>query len=250
MATFDDALAGTVGADWMQGRSVFGGLQAAIGVRAMRAVLAADDVPLRTLQVTFVAPIAAGGVRATARVLRAGRSATHVEARIGDAMVAIGVFGRARASTARVVPVRPPVVAGAPVELRHVAGESPAFLQHFRARWLRGDPPFSGATGTAHVVELGLRAGARGATECDVVALADVVPPLALSHLRAPANGSTLTWMLELVADRFDHHPLDGWRVDAELVAARDGYTSQSVMLWAPDGSPAAISRQCMLVFG
>jgi hypothetical protein len=38
--------------------------------------------------------------------------------------------------------------------------------------------------------------------------------------------------------------------VDAELVAARDGYTSQSVMLWAPDGTPVAISRQSMLVFG
>ena len=87
-------------------------------------------------------------------------------------------------------------------------------------------------------------------TEAHVLAIADFIPPIALSHLRAPANGSTLTWMLELLADRFDHLPLAKWRLDAELVAARDGYTNQSVLISAPDGSPIALSRQSMLVFG
>src|SRR5579864_204174 len=67
--------------DWMQGRSVFGGLQAALTVRAMRASVP-REIPLRVLQMVFVAPVGPGPVDVRAGVLRAGKSATHVEARI------------------------------------------------------------------------------------------------------------------------------------------------------------------------
>ena len=62
----------TVPADWMQGRSVFGGLQSALALRAMRAFVAAE-VPLRALQTTFIAPVS-GAVTLEARVLRTGKS--------------------------------------------------------------------------------------------------------------------------------------------------------------------------------
>jgi hypothetical protein len=87
-------------------------------------------------------------------------------------------------------------------------------------------------------------------TEGHVISIADFIPPVALSHLDSPAPGSTLTWMLEFLRDDVGKLPLTGWRVDAELVAARDGYTSQSVMVFGPDGTPVALSRQSMLVFG
>ena len=87
-------------------------------------------------------------------------------------------------------------------------------------------------------------------TEGHVVAIADFIPPVALSYLDTPAPGSTLTWMLQFLRDDWGGLSLDGWRVDAELVAARDGYTSQTVMVWGPDGAPVALSHQSMLVFG
>jgi hypothetical protein len=68
--------------------------------------------------------------------------------------------------------------------------------------------------------------------------------------MRKPSPGSSLTWMLEFLSDRFEDLPLDGWRVDAELVAARAGYTSQSTMVWGPGGEAVALSRQSMVVFG
>ena len=241
--------------DWMQGRSVFGGVQAALALRAMRAHVPAQT-PLRTLQITFVAPIA-GQLRARATVLRAGANAVHVEARLAGidgalAMLAIGVFGTPRASAVSIAPLQ---LAVSPqdttVELGYVRDEMPAFIQHFDARWLRGALPFTASTERHHVIDVGLReADDVRATEAHVLALADFIPPIGLSFLHAPANGSTLTWMLELLADRFDHHAPRGWRVDGELIAARDGYTNQSVALWAPDGTPAALSRQSMLVFG
>ena len=105
------------------------------------------------------------------------------------------------------------------------------------------------ATRTDHVLEVGL-CDDGPATEGHVLAIADFIPPIALSHLKAPAPGSTLTWMIEMLADRVDTLGLDRGRIDAQLAAARDGYTSQSVMVWGPGGEPVAMSRQSMVVFG
>src|SRR6476620_7105620 len=68
--------------DWLQGRTLFGGLQAVVGLAAMRSL--APAAPLRSLQVTFLAPVPGGPVTARAQILRSGKSATHVESRIVD----------------------------------------------------------------------------------------------------------------------------------------------------------------------
>jgi len=43
---------------------------------------------------------------------------------------------------------------------------------------------------------------------------------------------------------------LDGWRIDAQMMAADSGYTNQSLVLWGPGGVPVALGRQSMVVFG
>jgi acyl-CoA thioesterase len=238
--------------DWTQGRSVFGGLQSALALRAMR-TLVAQDVPLRTLQTTFIAPVPPGPVRAEARVLRTGKSASHVEARLvegGDTLALVtAVFGQARPSAVTVAPTQSEVPCERPVPLRYVPGVTPSFTRHFVAAWRRGGLPFSGNPLPEAVVDLAMN-DTGTATEAHVLAIADLIPPVALSILKTPAPGSSLTWMLEFFTDRYDHLPLQGWRVDAKLVAARDGYTSQSTMVWGPGGVPVAISRQSMVVFG
>ena len=240
-----------VGADWMQGRTVFGGLQAAFALRAMRALV--PGIPLRTLQGTFLAPVPAGTMRAQARVLRTGKNATHIEARLVDGgtpqALLVGVFGAQRASAVRVVPAQPAVDASRALEVPYVAGVFPAFTQHFRSRWLAGKPPYTGDTQTRHVIDVSMRDSAQAA-EGHVIAIADFMPPVALSHLKSPAPGSTLTWMLEMLAERFDGLSLEHWRVDVDLQAALGGYTSQSVVVWGPGGEPLALSRQSMVVFG
>jgi acyl-CoA thioesterase len=242
--------------DWMQGRSVFGGLQAALALRAMRTLV--PETPLRTLQTTFIAPVA-GVVSVQARILRTGKNATHVEARIaeGDATqaIVIGVFGTARSSAVSrklapraFAPSQPPLM-----ELPFGAGGGalggPQFSTHFQVRWHQGEIPFSGGSSTSHVLELAID-DEGPASEAHVLAFADFPPPVALSLLSAPAPGSTLTWMLELLVDRVDHVPTSGVRVEVELIAARDGYTSQALAMFAASGEPIALGHQCMLVFG
>src|SRR5204862_7431646 len=163
-----DGLSVEVGDDWLQGRSLFGGMQAAIGLRAMRSSVP-EALPLRTLQVTFVGPVPAGPVRAVARVLRQGGSATIAEARLvqGDETLAllVGVFGKARSSVVARALVQPQLPAASPKTMPGVPGMTPSFMQHFRARWLRGGIPFSASTEPEASLELDLLDGAAGATE-------------------------------------------------------------------------------------
>ncbi len=243
----------TVGDDWLQGRSVFGGLQAAIAVAAMRSQLPAG-LPLRTLQMTFIAPVPAGQVRAVAQLLRSGKSAVHAQARLEDEhggllALVIGVFGTGRASrVARVPELAADTSQATPTPLPFLPGITPNFMQHFAVSLRHGALPFSAKPVTVNRFEVGVRDDG-GTSEWHLLSIADFVPPVALSWMDGASPGSSLTWMLELLVEDYAAQPLAGWRVDAELVAARDGYTSQSTWIAAPDGTPVALSRQSMVVF-
>ncbi len=237
--------------DWMQGRSAFGGLQGAFALEAMRTLVDAS-FPLRTFQMTFVAPIGEGECTTLASVLRAGKNTMHVEARIigGQETLAqaIGVFGHARESiVTRDLP--PPPAKKAGTSLPYVPKLMPSFFQHFDVKLLDGGLPFSGKPVHRNVYELGLK-DASNATDAHLIALADFVPPVGLSWMPKPTPGSSMTWMLEFLDQTFVQQPLSGWLVDAEMIAARDGYTSQSTTLWSPAGVPTVLSRQSMVVFG
>jgi hypothetical protein len=239
--------------DWLQGRTLFGGLQAVMGLAAMRSL--APDAPLRSLQVTFLAPVPGGIVQARARILRSGKSATHVEARIvdGDNTLAlmVGVFGLPRSSAVTLRPQQPRVTPEDPVELPFVPGVAPNFTQHFKARWIVGGRPWSGIEKPGSVIELAMR-DQGNATESHVIAMADFLPPIALSYLKTPVAAASLTWMLELLTEDVSSLslPLDGWRIDATMTAAHGGYINQSSTLWGPGGVPVALGRPTMVVFG
>jgi hypothetical protein len=122
-------------------------------------------------------------------------------------------------------------------------------VQNLNMRWLHGAIPFSGVPLQRSVLGVGLPEEGR-ASEEHVVALADAVPPVALSFMNVHVAASSLTWTLEMLTDSVSALPLQGYVLDAELVAGGHGYTSQSVSVWGPGGEPLALSRQSMVVFG
>ncbi|MBL8299465.1 MAG: thioesterase family protein [Rhodanobacteraceae bacterium] len=248
----DNRIQVEVSDDWMQGRSVFGGLQAAIAVAAMRSL--APDLPLRTLQMTFIAPVPMGTVRAVAVLLRSGKSTQHIQARIEDGSgallaLAIGVFGSGRPSRVqRELPIDRLHETGTSTGLPFLPGNTPNFLQHFGVTLHEGALPF--ANTPVHTNRYSLDLHDEGTTtEWHLLAIADFVPPVALSWMDSAVPGSSLTWMLELLVEDYTTQPLQGWQIGAELVAAGDGYTSQSTWIIAPDGRAVALSRQSMVVF-
>jgi acyl-CoA thioesterase len=252
MTHHDGGFTASASDDWRQGRSIFGGLQGALALRAMRGS-APQGLPLRVLQVAFIAPLDIGPFEIHTQVLRSGKSTMHVEARLVEngqtATQALGIFGRGRPSRVERVPEPTPVPHQEPMLAPFVAGLTPNFTQHFAMRWLYGGFPFSNTKVPLAVIEVSLTDSAKTREE-HVVAIADAIPPVALSMLETIAPGSSLTWTLEMLRDHFDDLPLAGWRLHAELNAGREGYTSQSVLVCDPRGAPAALSHQSMVVFG
>lgn len=247
----DGAAALEVPEDWLQGRTLFGGMQAVVALAAMRSLEPA--APLRSLQVTFLAPVPGGPVKARAQLLRRGKNATHVEARLVDGdntlAVLVGIFGLPRASAVSVRPGQAAVTPAKPIELPWIPGVTPAFTRHFKARWIRGGPAWSGIQEPGSVIELGMRDSGQ-ATESHVLAMADFIPPIALSYLTSPVPAASLNWMLEMLVEDVASLPLEGWRVDAQMTAAHGGYINQSLVLWGPGAVPVALGRQTMVVFG
>ena len=252
-------------ADWLQGRTAFGGLTSAIALQAMRDVAGRDwpaGAALRALQTNFIAPVAQGAVTVAVQVLREGRNVRQVLARVlqgGDvSAVLVGVFASARDTTLPPLePARPPPAhdiddlppappSRVPPALR------PAFIRHFDMRWAAGAPPFSGAGSWEAQIHLRLTDpdAASLPAELLTVLLADAPPSPATSHFTRPSAASSVSWALELRPLPPDE-PLAGWwRSDNRTVAAGDGYTNQQFMLWSPGGRLAALSYQVVTLYG
>lgn len=250
---------------WANGRTVFGGLQVALGVRAMRGVLdttlgaGKGDVAalqLRSLQTTFVTPVAASApVVLRAGFLRAGRSATHARCDLlQDGQVActmVAIFGAPRPSRIT-LDIPKPEVQVDPESLRdmpYIPGITPEFLQHLQLRWGVGRLPYSGHDEPHSTIFARLRDAGCNAEDA-LIALADSIPTPALSMLEKPAPATSINWMLELIGDPglLDRN---GWSlIGTDVRAGADGYLSQTSVLWGPGGHAFSVSHQSVAIFG
>lgn len=249
----------TVPADWLQGRTVFGGMQMALAGRAMRQAMPDEcrDLPLRSAQMTFVGPVFGNEpIRLRARTLRRSKSTVHarcdIEAPDGSvACTVVGIFGVARPSQfVREMPVPDP--GRRPQDLASPAASSypiPAFMKHFEARWAVGDPPFSGSTEPRSLIYARLRDRECGAEDA-LLALADVIPTPVLSMLTRPAPASSLSWMIEILRDPGALDYRDWVLIDTEVRAGTAGYLSQTSVLYGADGHAYSVSHQTVGVFG
>jgi acyl-CoA thioesterase len=248
----------TVPPDWLQGRTAFGGMQAAIAVRAMREALpeAARALPLRAAQTTFIGPVPGDTeIKTEAVVLRVGRSTCHArcdllhEGRIACSVT--GIFGAPRTSVfVKELPHPEPGVGPDDRAVATFAGAAaPAFIQHIEQRWAYGSVPFSGAAEPRSMIYVRLK-DKRCEPEHALVALADAIPTPVLSVLQTPTPAVSLNWMLEILRDpaRLD---LDEWvLIDTDVRAGTDGYLSQTSVLYGADGHAYSVSHQTVGVFG
>lgn len=246
----DGQLTATVSENWLQGRSVYGGVQAALASEAMRSLSA--DLPIRTLQATLCSPIPAGVITINVKLLRESKNTRQIEARIVDGeetlALFIGIFGRNRESEVQLDFTRP--------EPQHDGQKMPwfdgmpVFLKNFDATLRKGHFPTAGKKDTEHWFQLSVKDSAASTSLAHVLALADFPPPIGLSWLKTFTRASTMTWMLNFTGHGFDDQGLENWFIDVHLDSAQDGYTQQTVTLYAPDGYAIARGTQCMVVFG
>jgi acyl-CoA thioesterase len=240
--------------DWRQGRTLFGGLQAALSVRAMRSALGAP-LPLRALQASFVGPSASDPLSLATRVLRRGKNVTFVECELCDgdnvACKTLGVFGTPRTSAAHIAPPRlvVPVDPETLSDLPFIPGVTPNFTQFLALRWASGAPPFSGGSDARTQVFARFRSPVSD-PEVELIALSDALPSPVISMMREPTQSSSLSWLFELFSEPKATAPGSWWFLDNEVIAGHDGYASQSSLLCDASGEAIAVSRQSVAVFG
>ncbi len=237
---------------WSQGRSAFGGLSAAFAITAMNKRVDAQT-PLRSLMVSFIAPIPPGEVQVETHIQRQGKNVTQLSASVFSqgqlCLQAMGVYGRGRPATAS-----PPTDQFNPlpreqgIAFEDHARRLPSFLSYFEGCWAGGGLPFSGRKETTldlwarHLDDL-----AQFPAE-QICAIADIPPPVMLSHFTTPTPASSLTWSLEFIVPPPDVNA-EWFYLHFDLDSAADGYTQQSGRIYAEDGRLCALTRQCMVYF-
>lgn len=241
-------------ASWSQGRSAFGGLAAAFAVTAMRKLLDRPQ-PMRSLMVSFIAPIPPGAVAVSAKIQRSGKNVTQMTAdvmangQIG--LQAMGVFGNPRPA----ISIAPesnfsPIPREQGISFASHAKRLPHFLAYFDGYWVGGGRPFSGtrdrnlAMWVKHKTELSAFPAEK------LISICDIPPPVILSYFDTPpVPASSLTWALEFVVPP-ETIVGDWFYLEFYAEAAADGYTQQSGRIFDETGRLCALSRQCMVYFG
>ena len=245
----ETGLIATIPDNWMQGRTSYGGLSAALALEAARGL--ADDLPpLRSAQVSFVGPLA-GEVSVTARMLRRGRNASWVSAEVtsaaGVGLVATFVFMGPVESSLHLNDV--PMPAGyTPVDdaLPLPAGVGPGFIDNFDRRFgLPRDKQRGGE------ICWWLRVKDRSGIDPMVgtMMVADGLPPGVLFLLGGRAAVSSMTWIVNLLTP--EPASPDGWYLlRAAGNYAENGCSSQDMALWDSTGRPIAAGMQAIALFG
>jgi acyl-CoA thioesterase len=247
-----DAWIVTISNDWLQGRTVYGGLGAALCLEAtLRAI--PDLPPLRSAQFSFIGP-ATGQLRMQPALLRRGKSTVFAGVDLtgedGLATRAILCFGAARSSPLAIntigeqrpaVPDQcPPFFAGAPPYLY--------FLQHIDGKSAGKHLPFSGASEPDMTVWLRHRDPKLQPSLVSLLALADAPPPGILAMVDRPGAISTMTWSIDMLTDTLETDN-GWWLVRTRADAAADSYTSQTMTVWNASGKPIMASRQNVAMF-
>jgi len=258
-ATFADLTDPTtplqVPADWMQGRTIFGGLQAAAALRAAQQLVDPDRRP-RSVSVSFVGPSGSEPLRLQGQVLRAGGSLTHARVDVvgseGVACAVTTALGKPRDSSVH----RPSPTTEVPAEpgglqLMHIEGITPAFVQHFDIRWTEGQPPFTGAEGELAHAGWCRHRTAPGPPAAAVLGLLDAWPSPALQGLRGPAPASSVTWSAQLCRVPEQITVDDAFYFRARVLCAPgSAYVTMRGELYDRDGGLVAHLEQLVMVYG
>lgn len=235
---------------WLQGRTLYGGLSAALALQAALQNAPAPLPPLKSALVSFIGS-AAGPLRFETRILRQGRSATFVTADVlADGGVCVRVefvFATPRPSGVR-HEFSPPPEVPPPEALKRFqpGGMAPAFLVNVDMRPATNTLPASGAS-YPEVVAWVRHEDATGVDPAvALLALGDALPPASLTAVTSLVPISSMTWTVDVSqpARLADWHLLR-----ATSRHARDGYSFQTMETWDREGALVLSGSQTVAIF-
>lgn len=251
------AWSATVDPGWLQGRGAFGGLVAAMLLRAGQELCGQPARLPRTLNVHFCAPALPGRLDVTARVARQGATISHVVAEAhqqgGLVTTAVITFAASRpgATLAHNTLVLPADVLPF-AETQPVPREAPmpVFTQNFEYRFCGGTLPFSGGDHATMASWISPRIPVVQ-DAAYTVALLDVLPPAAFGLLDRPAAGASVDLRMDLLAvppGGVAEPSAQPCLVHSAAAYTGDGYSREDAWLFAADGTPLGRGRQMVVL--
>lgn len=237
-------------ADWMQGRTLYGGASALVAFTHVLRKFS-DLPPLRSAQIGFVAPVGEE-IELRAQIVRQGRNVTQLRSEIhtdaGLALNAFWLFGTEREPNA----VRESSPAenwpgSADENEPAMAGKGPSFVHNnFELRYGQPKNEDLGAT---------VRRWARLTDDHDLdpisqlVLMGDVMPPGAMRIMERPGPISSINWSFNVLEPQPQTH--DGWFLAENASQHADrGYSSERLRMWNSEGRQVLDGLQCVAIFG
>ncbi len=238
--------------NWKQGRTMYGGLTAALMLAATHDHI--DELPpLRSALINFVGPVKENPVL-SAQLERRGRNVTNVSAVARNGDQAVGradfLFGAARSSAIDIdfpAPDAPSPDTCEPFTPQSSQDFVPSFFHNFDTRLIAGERPMMGEEGYIRTWSRHFDPAARSGIEA-LLCLADVLPPAAMPLMRKFAPVSSMSWIVNVLMD--EPKTQDGWwHVESKLTAARGGYSSQVMRVWNTNGELVIEGLQSIAIF-
>lgn len=240
-----------IDSSWMQGRTAYGGISAAL---ALAGAMALHDIaaPLRYAQISFVGPVG-GDCQIATRNLRQSKSSQFINAEVtsdmGFGTAALFAFSGDRPSHVNHSQLTMPTVAS-PETLIPVPDHKvrPPFARHFDMRPVHG-PRFDWNRDTGEYLTW-VRFPDTPACHPAValLALGDALPPAAMALFREFGPISSMNWTVNMLTTA----PItqDGWwLLSAKSPYARGGFSVQDMVIWNRAGEPVLAGSQGVALY-
>lgn len=252
MRVTEDGAEASIDESWMQGRTAYGGVSAALALAAVQARYP-DAPPLRSAQISFIGPVG-GTCHITTRLLRRSKSSLFVDSAVsgaaGHGTSGLFIFSHEREShldhNQLVIPTVPP-----PDALQSIPAHEfrPGFSDHFDMRPVTG-PRFPHAQERAELT-VWVRYS-EPPQYCHpalaVLALSDSLPPAALALFRQFGPISSSVWQVNMLTAT--PHSTDGWwLLSSTSNYARAGFSVQEMRLWNSAGEIIACGSQGVALY-
>lgn len=240
-----------VAEDWMQGRTAYGGLSAALALAAVRATQPVAH-PLRSAQIAFAGPVAGDNVTTT-EMLRQGRSSQFATAtvRSGETVGTHALFHFAAARQSAIAATDLPMPKVADPEVlpdRPRSSGLPAFMAHYDMRFAGGEALASGAARGEILAWVRYREPVVADPMIALLALADALPPAAFTQFPAPAPISTTSWQMHFLTETPATE--DGWwLIHSHGRHAAHGFSAQDMRIWNRRGQAIATGGQGVALY-
>jgi acyl-CoA thioesterase len=244
---------------WGQGRTVFGGLIAALLIKQAQHLVSEKNKTLRSVSITFVGPVLSGvSAEIQSKILRSSQSSSIIEVQLIQnseiQTTIIACFGIARSSIIKVDhPFDKPNLK--PREelnlIPYIPSLMPEFTQHFDFLLADGGMPISKSSRSDFSGWMRFKES-ENISEIELAhlfILMDMWPTSVIQMFDRPAPSSTLTWNFDMIGIDVDYSKNLWWQFEVESEYAQNGYNYEVAKLWDENGNLISVGRQTVAIY-